>query len=119
MGMAVSKREAKNSWRLRYRINGRQFSKTVRGTKTEALKTLRELLHSGDKGDHIAPDKMTLKEWADHWLAIGAPSTRRRRHVGARSLERYAELLRLHILPVLGERPLQHLQATEIDALYE
>jgi hypothetical protein len=35
------------------------------------------------------------------------------------SLERYAELLRLHILPVLGERPLQQLQATEIDALYE
>jgi integrase len=108
-----------NSWRLRYRVNGRQFSKTVRGTKTEALKTLRDLLHSGDKGEHVAPDKMTLKEWADHWLAIGAPSTRRRRHVGQRSLERYAELLRLHILPVLGARPLQQLQATEIDTLYE
>jgi integrase len=107
-----------NSWRLRYRVNGKSFAKTVHGTKSEAQKALRELLHAGDTGDHVAPDKMTLGRWIDHWIAIGAPGNKRRREVGQRSIERYAELLRCHVVPTLGKRPLQQLQATEIDALY-
>jgi integrase len=37
----------------------------------------------------------------------------------APTLERYAELLRCHVVPTLGARPLQQLQPTEIDALYQ
>jgi integrase len=108
-----------NIWRLRYRINGKRYTKPFRGTKTEAQKALRQLLHAADTGSHVTPDRLTFGAWAAHWLAIGAPSNRRRRHVGQRSLERYTEVLRLHVLPDLGDRPLQQLQATEIDALYE
>jgi integrase len=108
-----------NSWRLRYRVNGRRFTKAFHGTLSEARKALRDLLHAGDKGEHVAPDKATLGDWIEHWLGIGAPGGRRRREVGARSLERYSELLRLHVVPTLGGRPLQQLQSTEIDALYE
>lgn len=39
--------------------------------------------------------------------------------VGRRTLERYDELLRCHVLPTRGTRPLQQLQPTEIDALYQ
>ena len=38
--------------------------------------------------------------------------------MGNRSLERYGDLLRVHVKPALGNRPLQKLQSTEIDALY-
>jgi integrase len=107
------------SWRLRYRVNGKRFTKSFRGNKTEAQKELRRLLRSGDVGEHVAPDKITLGDWIEHWLKIGAPGGKRRREVGARSLERYSELLRLHVVPTLGARPLQQLQSTEIDALYE
>ena len=107
-----------NSWRLRYRVNGKRFAKTVHGTKSEAQKALRDLLHAGDKGEHVAPDRMTLGEWIEHWISIGAPGNKRRREVGRRSIERYAELLRCHVVPTLGERPLQQLQSSEIDALY-
>jgi len=48
----------KNSWRLRYRIGGRRYTKVVSGTKTDAAKELRRLLHDGDIGAHIAPDKI-------------------------------------------------------------
>jgi integrase len=108
-----------NSWRLRYRINGRRFTKTVHGSSSDARKELRRLIRSGDSGNHVAPDKMTLGQWIEHWLAIGAPGKRRRREVGPRSLERYTEMLCLHVVPALGARPLQQLQSTEIDALYE
>lgn len=111
-------RRGENSWRLRYRINGRRYTKAFRGTKTEAQKALRDLLHSGDTGEHVAPAKMTLGQWIEHWISIGCPGNKKRREVGQRSIERYAELLRCHIVPKLGERPLQQIQATEIDALY-
>jgi integrase len=107
-----------NSWRLRYRINGKRFTKTVSGSKAEALKALRDLLHSGDTGEHVTPDKMTLGQWIEHWISIGAPGNKRRREVGQRSIERYAELLRCHVVPTLGTRPMQQLQSSEIDALY-
>ena len=107
-----------NSWRLRYRVGGRRFTKTMHGTKSEAQKALRNLLHAGDAGDHVAPDKMTLGQWIDHWVSIGCPGSKRRKQVGERSIERYAELLRCHVTPTLGGRPLQQLQSSEIDALY-
>src|SRR5262245_14691974 len=53
----------------------------------------------------------------DQWIAAGAPG-RRQRKVGRRTLKRYAELLRCHIIPALGARPWQQLRATEIDARY-
>jgi integrase len=65
----------------------------------------------------LDPSKITLAQWAGQWLAIGAPG-RKRKPVGGRALERYGQLLRTHILPVLGSRSLQQIQATEIDALY-
>ncbi len=107
-----------NSWRLRYRINGRRYTRVFRGTKTEAQKAIRNLLHAGDTGEHVAPDKITVGRWIEHWIAIGCPGNKKRREVGQRSIERYAELLRCHVKQTLGERPLQQLQATEIDALY-
>jgi integrase len=107
-----------NSWRVRYRVNSQRFSKTVKGTKSAAQKALRDLLHARDTGEHVAPTKLTLCQWIDHWISIGAPGNKRRREVGQRSIERYAELLRCHVVPSLGERPLQQLQSNEIDALY-
>jgi integrase len=107
-----------NTWLLRYRIEGKRLAKTIRGTKAEALKALRELQHAGDRGEHVEPDKMTVEQWIEHWLASGCPGNKNRKAVGQRSAERYAQLLRRHVLPSLGARPLQKLQATEIDALY-
>jgi integrase len=107
----------KDCWRLRYRINGKRFTKTVRGTLSEARKVLRDLLHSGDTGTHVDPSKVTLDQWVEQWIATGAPG-RRQQKVGRRTAERYSELLRCHVVPTLGSRRLQQLQATEIDALY-
>jgi integrase len=107
----------KNSWRVRYRIDGVRYAKIVEGTKTEAAKELRRLLHAGDEGKHVAPDKMTVEVWIDHWISIGAPG-RRKRKVGGRTLEGYAQKLRTHVKPVVGKKALQELQAIDIDRLY-
>jgi integrase len=103
--------------RLRYRLNGKRYTKTVRGSLTDARKELRSLIRSGDLGEHVAPDKMTVGQWIDQWIEAGAPG-RKKKKVGQRTLERYEQLLRVHVKPKLGARPLQKLMATEIDQLY-
>jgi hypothetical protein len=107
-----------DSWRLRYRINGRRFSTAFHGSLREARTELRRLIRTGDTGEHVAPDKITLAAWATQWVAAGAPG-RRMKRVGRKSLARYEQLLRVHVTPKLGARPLQQLQATEIDCYIE
>jgi integrase len=106
-----------NSWRLRYRVNGKRFTKSFHGNKTDAQKELRRLLRSGDVGEHVAPSRVTVADWAEQWIINGAPG-RNRRRASRRTIERYEQLLRCHVLPALGGRPLQQLQAIEIDTLY-
>jgi integrase len=102
---------------LRYRVNGKRLSKTFHGTLKEARKELRSLIGSADAGEHVDPSRITVNQWIDRWIDVGAPG-RKKRRVGQRTLERYEELLRVHVKPKLGERPLQKLQAAEIDQLY-
>ena len=108
-----------NSFRLRYYIGGRRYAVTFHGTPKEAKAKLRELLKSGDDGTHIEPTRMTLGDFAEHWLSIGCPSSRNKKRVSPRSIERYAQLLRIHVIPEFGEKRLQQLHATEVDRLYD
>ena len=108
-------------WRLRWRVGGKRFTKSFHGSITDARKELRRLIKSADDGQHVAPDKLSLAAWVDRWVALqrrGDADRPRRGLVNARTLERYEELLRLHVLPALGKRPLQRIAPTEIDDLY-
>jgi integrase len=107
-----------DAFRLRYRVNGKRFSVTFRGTRAEAKTELRRLVRTADTGEHIAPDKMTLAEWITHWLNIGAPG-RKKKQAGRRTLERYGQLLNCHVVPTLGATRLQQLQSTDVDTLYD
>jgi integrase len=106
-----------NVHRLRYRVGGKRFTKTFHGTLTEARKELRALIRSGDTGEHVDPNKLTVGDWVDQWIAAGAPGQRREK-VSERTLERYTDLLQVHVKPILAPRRLQQLQPQEIDKLY-
>jgi hypothetical protein len=90
---------------------------SFRGTRKEALAERVRLLHEANEGTYVEPDKITVGQWIEQWIEAGAPG-RKKKKVGQRTLERYEELLRVHVKPTLGARPLQKLQATEIDRLY-
>jgi integrase len=106
-----------DTWRLRYRAAGKRVSQTFRGTKRDAQKELRRLIRTADTGEHVSPDRMTLGQWIERWLAAGAPG-RRQRALRGRTLERYEQLMRVHVASALGDRPLQKLRPDEIDQLY-
>jgi integrase len=112
-GSGTIDQSGENSWRLRYRIGGKRYTKVFHGTKTEAQKELRGLLHAGDRGAHVAPAKITVAQWIDQWLALKGQS------VKGRTAERYSDILRLHVASsALGTKPLQKLTATDVDGLY-
>ncbi|AMN42063.1 tyrosine-type recombinase/integrase [Rhodoplanes sp. Z2-YC6860] len=107
-----------DTFRLRYRLNGKRYSKTFHGNRAGAKTELRRLIRSGDTGEHIEPDQMTVGQWIAHWLSIGAPG-RRKKKAGPRTHERYSELLNCHVVPTLGPTKIQKLSSMDVDKLYE
>ena len=101
-----------NSWRLRYYVGDVRHALTVHGTKKEAAEKLRNLLSDADKGAHVARAKDTLAEWADEWIKLKAAE---RQH---KTVARYDDLLKKHVLTKLGARPLQQIKPIEIQLLY-
>lgn len=59
------------SWEIRWRANGQTCTETVRGTKRDAQRILRDRLAEADKG--LAPARDTCAEWFDQWLRITKP----------------------------------------------
>jgi integrase len=102
----------KDAWRLRYRIDGRRFATHFKGTKQEATKELRRLIRDGDTGKHVAPNKLTLKQWIADWISLKERSTK------ARTVERYSDILTHHVPDWLGDMPLQKITGPDIDKLY-
>jgi integrase len=62
---------------------------------------------------YVPPTVETVETYARHWIEAIAPATRQ-----SISVERYASILRAHIIPGLGEIPLQKLDPKAIDAFY-
>jgi integrase len=103
-----------NTFRLRYRVGGRRFSKTMQGTRAEAKKELHRLVEAVDDGRHVAPDKLTLSQWVDQWIEIKSASKSAR----LKTAMRYREILDHHVLPTLGDQPVQKIETSDINHLY-
>jgi len=81
------------SWELRYTLGTdpatgkrRTVTTTVTGNRRAAEKELRRLLRSIDRGEHVDPSRMTVRQWLGTWLATV------REEVSTKSHERYAEI---------------------------
>ncbi len=91
----------------------RRQAKRSFDTKKQAQAALTELLAAHQSGTVVAPNRPTLAEFLEPWLACLSnqgrkPTTLR----GCRgSIER-------HVVPSLGSVPLQDLRPTDLDALY-
>ena len=111
--------QGKGSWEVRLYLgrgpDGRKLYKshTVEGTKRQAQNELNVLLSKLQKGEYVAPSKMTVAEYLKRWIEDYA-----RVKVGAKTLERYAEIVDAHLAPALGQHSLAKLQPLHIQAYY-
>lgn len=89
----------------------RQVSRTVRGTKRAAQKTLNALLAEIDHGNAVGSDA-SFADVAERWLSISGAD------LSPTTLRRYHQLLDLHILPAIGDRPAHKIRTSDLDDLY-
>jgi integrase len=98
------------SWELRWRANGKTATKTVRGTKTDAKRALREALGRVDRGEHVEPTKLTVaqlvKQRIEAWQGAG--------RCGQRTVENYTDLATI-IDTGLGSLLVQKLTTLDVE----
>ncbi len=111
---------AKGSWTIVYDLatdsvtgKRRQRSQTVKGTKRDAERALREVLISLEQGSYVKPNKITLGELLRQWLRDYASM-----NTTDRTQESYTEIIERHLIPSLGKVWLTDLQAQHIQSYY-
>ena len=113
------RQRSKGSWQLRYEgppdsVGWRkQVSETVRGTRKEAERVLRERLTQIETGILMTRSDETVAEFLGRWLDVyAATNTELRTQMG------YRALIRLYIVPGIGRVKLQALRPGHIQSLY-
>jgi integrase len=86
---------------------------TITGTRELAKKRRAELIHQLDNGTFIKPGKVTIAEYLGRWLADYAKP-----NLSPRSFERYEGIVRVYLLPSLGNITLTQLKAEHIQKHY-
>jgi integrase len=85
---------------------------TVRGSRKDAEKELRRVLRSLDTGEHVDPNRITVREWLTTWL----DSTRQ--EVAPRTAERYGEIVANYLVPALGNLQLAKVAPIHLQDAY-
>src|SRR6266567_6666853 len=83
-------------------------------TRKEVQEKLNQALYEQRQGTLITATKQTLAHFLTDWLENTQKDSLR-----SRSYERYEELIRLHIVPVLGRHELKKLTAQQVQAFYK
>jgi len=111
---------AEGSWTIVYDLpmdgvtgKRRQKSQTVRGTKRDAERALRQVLLSLEQGSYVKPNKISLGELLRQWLKDYASM-----NTTDRTQESYTSIVERHLIPALGRVSLIDLQAQNIQGYY-
>ncbi|MFC1944768.1 tyrosine recombinase XerC, partial [Chloroflexota bacterium] len=96
-------------------VNGKavRHHETVNGTKTEAMRRMRELESGLDKGVPIPVGNITVAEHLRSWLEGYV-----RTACSLRTVEGYQSIVENHLIPALGNIQLRQLQPQTIQSYY-
>jgi len=113
------RQRSKGTWQLRYEAptdlqgNRGQISETVRGTRKEAERALRDRLSQIENGGFVTKSKETVEGFLDRWLESYAAI-----HTEPSTLQGYRAHTRLYVNPHLGTVQLQALRPAHIHSLH-
>lgn len=82
-------------------------------SKSEAKKALKEFEANRTKGTLVMPKKTTLQEWLTYWMENVIKPTREETTIYG-----YQKIIDNHIVPELGNIPVQELKAQQIQRYY-
>jgi integrase len=110
---------SKGSWRIRYdgplaeSRKRLQVTETVRGTRKDAERVLRERLQTVEKGGYIPNQSETVAEFMQRWLETYARS-----NTTLRTQQGYCGYVKRYIDPAIGNILIQSLTANHVQKLY-
>ena len=107
-GMGSIRQRPDGRWEARFTLaDGRR--KSVYGkTESEVTLKLRTALHDVDSGSWLEPSRLTVGEWLGVWLRDYQG------HTSPRTVKTYADMSRLHIVPVIGSVRLSALSSMHV-----
>jgi len=116
--MGHLRQRTKGSWQICVYcgyVNGQAVRnhETVKGTKTDAMRRMRELESGLDKGVPIPVGKLTVAEHLQNWLEGYA-----RTSCSPRTVDGYESIIKAHLIPALGHFQLKQLQPQAIQSYY-
>ncbi len=116
--MGHLRQRTKGSWQITIYsgyVNGQAVRnhETVKGTKTDAMRRMRELESGLDKGVPIPVGKLTVAEHLHNWLEGYA-----RTACSQRTVDGYESIAENHLIPALGHIQLKQLQPQAIQVYY-
>lgn len=91
----------------------KQQTLTVRGTKRDAERELRNLLQSLETGSYVKPSRLTLGQWLEQWCQSYVST-----NCSLRTADSYQSEVRNHLTPALGRIPLTQLQPQHLQNYY-
>ncbi|MDU0347576.1 N-terminal phage integrase SAM-like domain-containing protein, partial [Actinomyces sp. MRS3W] len=96
-------------------VTGRRRRKTIRAkTKTEAVRKMRAAqLELARTGDLTTGRPLTLAEWLNRWIDQDVAPRRK-----PSTTADYRSIIRVHITPAIGSRPIDRLTAADVRALH-
>jgi integrase len=109
--MANIARRADGRWRARYRdTRGREYARHF-GRRIDAQRWLDSVTTAVQTGTYVDPalGKITVGEWAQRWLGGQA-------HLKPSTYERYASVVRKHVVPEWGELSLADVSHADVQA---
>ena len=113
------RRRGERSWELKFDVGvdaaGRRKTRyaSFKGTKRHAEIELAKLIAAAAKGEQVDPSKITVTEFLNRWKLDWATA-----NVSPKTLERYVELIELHVGPRIGATRLQKLRPVNLTELY-
>ena len=95
-------------------MTGKRRQKVVRfkGNKKDADRKMRDLIKEYESEGYVEPSKVKLGDYLSKWLVTAKDL------VGPNTWEGYEICCRVHLIPQLGNQPLQKLQPMDIQNLY-
>jgi integrase len=86
---------------------------SFRGNKRQAQAFCAQLITDMNTHAYVEHDKKSLNDFLDNWERDWAAT-----NVSPKTAERYSELLRTHIRPTLGGKPMQAIRVQDLNKLY-
>jgi integrase len=116
----VTNKDGSISWRIRYDLppdpvtgERRQKRETFK-TEKEAKAALSARLVALEQGTAVESSRTTVREYLYRWLESAVKPT-----VRETTYRRHAGLIRMHVVPYIGNVPLQRLTALQVQELYD